>query len=375
MSDSAADMIPQMLPGRGGDEAGGHGGDLGIARRRFPTAREPFIDLSTGINPHPYPVPRFSAESLKRLPQGDALAALQEAAARAYGAPSPACVVPAPGTQILLPLAAALVNGGSAAVPAAGYSEYAVAAALAGHRVRLWRDIAECSDAELVMLGNPNNPDGRLFAKRDLLALADGLRRRGGVLVVDEAFMDVGPPGWGLAAEVARGNIVVLRSFGKFFGLAGLRLGFALAAPPLAARIAAALGPWAVSGPAMAVGAKALNDADWTARTRRRLNRGAATLDAMLIGAGLHIIGGTDLFRLAQTAEASALLASAIFEHLGRAGILARAFPQNPRWLRFGLPASRQDWQRLHGALSSLCGDAGAAACAPRQRRMSSRSP
>ncbi len=138
-------------------------------------------------------------------------------------------MVPAPGTQILLPLVCGLVPPGRAAILAPTYSEHARAAALAGHAVADVRDLGGIGAADLVVVTNPNNPDGRLFAKGDLLDVAKTLSARGGVLVVDEAFMDVGPRGASLAPEVGRGNIVVLRSFGKFFGLAGLRLGFALA--------------------------------------------------------------------------------------------------------------------------------------------------
>jgi cobalamin biosynthetic protein CobC len=228
------------------------------------------------------------------------------------------------------------------------YPEHARAAALAGHQVEAVREIGDCGDADLVIVGYPNNPDGRLIDRAGLIALADALRARGGVLVVDEAFMDVGPPGASLAPDVLRANIVVLRSFGKFFGLAGLRLGFALAAPALATRLAAMLGPWAVSGPALAVGAKALADAAWIDRTRRELAQEAQKLDAVLTDAGLDIVGGTGLFRLARLAAAPAL-----FEKLGGAGILVRRFPDHADWLRFGLPADERAWRRLAGALAS----------------------
>src|SRR5262249_13236589 len=150
-------------------------------------------------------------------------------------------------------------------------------------------------------LANPNNPDGRLFSQNDLLSLTRKLGAHDGLLVVDEAFMDVGPAGAGLSAEVSAGNVVVLRSFGKFFGLAGLRLGFAIAAPEIAARLAAMLGPWAVSGPALAIGAEALADAAWIKRTRSRLAKSAERLDGMLADSGLDIAGGTNLFRLVRT--------------------------------------------------------------------------
>ena len=342
MSASATDMSVFT----GADEPLLHGGDLAAARRLFPGAPEPFIDLSTGINPNPYPLPRFPADLFARLPAPDVASALAAVAARAYGAPSAAHVVPAPGTQILLPLVAALVRPGRAAILAPTYGELSRAAALAGHSVQAVRALGDIGDARLVMIANPNNPDGRLHGKDALIALADALRPRGGVLVVDEAFMDVGPPGASLAAEVARGNIVVLCSFGKFFGLAGIRLGFALAAPPMAARLSAALGPWAVSGPALAVGAEALADAAWIERTRSLLAKAAKRLDAILTGAGLEIVGGTSLFRLARTPAAQAL-----FHHLGRAGILTRVFAEQRDWLRFGLPGSTQEWRRLRAGM------------------------
>jgi cobalamin biosynthetic protein CobC len=340
-----------MIPFGGADEPLLHGGDLGAARRLFPDAPEPFLDLSTGINPHPCPLPRLAVEVLARLPDADALAALAGIAAKAYGAPSAAHVVPAPGTQILLPLAAGLVRPGRAAVLSPTYSEHARAAALAGHAVTATDDIGDLGDAGLALVTNPNNPDGRLLASDALLALAKTMQPRGGLLVIDEAFMDVAPPGASLAAEVSRGNIVVLRSFGKFFGLAGLRLGFALAPPPLAARLAALLGPWAVSAPALAVGARALADRAWIEATRRNLATASARLDAILTGRGLDIVGGTTLFRLTRTTAAGEL-----FHHLGRAGILTRAFPDHAGWLRFGLPAAEPDWQRLQIAMAAFHG-------------------
>jgi cobalamin biosynthesis protein CobC len=345
ISASAIDMI---LTG-GVDEPLAHGGDLDVARRLFPGAAEPFIDLSTGINPKPYPLPRFSRDVYARLPDAADLNTLATAAARLYGVPSAAYVAVAPGTQILLPLVAGLTPPGRAAVLTPGYPEHARAAALAGHQVQAVRDVDSCGDVRLVIVGNPNNPDGKLFSRAALLALATDLRRRGGVLVVDEAFMDVGAPDASLAAEVACGNVVVLRSFGKFFGLAGMRLGFALAAPSMAVKLRAALGPWAVSGPALAVGAKALADAGWIKRTRRRLAKTAKRLDGVLAGSGLEIIGGTSLFRLAR-----APMVSTLFAHLGCAGIWTRAFPDNANWLRFGLPANEREWRRLNAALASF---------------------
>jgi cobalamin biosynthesis protein CobC len=344
---SATDMISRG----GAAEPLVHGGDLGVARRLFPGAPEPFIDLSTGINPHPYHLPQLSPDAFARLPERAAVGRLATVAARAYGAPSASHVVPAPGTQILLPQVAALVPPGRAAVLGPTYAEHMRVAALVGHRVKEVTDIGALRDADLVILVNPNSPDGRIIAKDALLALADDVRSGGGVLVVDEAFMDVGPARASLAAEVARGSIVVLRSFGKFFGLAGLRLGFALAAPEIAARLGESLGPWPVSGPAITVGEMALADTSWAEMTRSRLAKGAIELDKVLTGSGLEVVGGTSLFRLVQTPSATEL-----FHHLGRAGILVRRFVEQSKWLRFGLPASDVEWRRLHAALVAFDG-------------------
>jgi cobalamin biosynthesis protein CobC len=329
-----------------------HGGDLSAARQMFPGAVEPFIDLSTGINPNPYPLPPLPADLFARLPDAAALERLATVAAGTYGVPSPAHVVAAPGTQILLPLLAGMVPPGRAVILTPTYNEHARVTRLAGHTVAETAEVSDLADADLAIVTNPNNPDGRVIEHSALCALAETLRRRGGVLVVDEAFMDVGPPGASLAAEVGCGNVVVLRSFGKFFGLAGVRLGFALMSPARAAQVAGQLGPWAVSGPALAIGAAALADAAWIERARRQLTEAVPRLDAILASAGLSVIGGTALFRLVQTPRARTL-----FHHLGRAGILVRSFPDHSRWLRFGFPGNEETWRRLQIAMAAFGGN------------------
>ena len=200
-------------------------------------------------------------------------------------------------------------------------------------------------DAPAALLCNPNNPDGRRVGLRALHALADAMAARGGLLVVDEAFADLEPELVSAATLLPHPALVVQRSFGKTYGLAGLRLGFALASAAGAATIRGWLGPWAVSGPALAIGTAALADAPWRAGEAARLAAAAARLDALLEAAGLRVLGGTRLFRLAEGDAAG------WHQRLGRAGLLTRPFANQPRWLRFGLPPDEAAWARLAAAL------------------------
>jgi len=323
-----------------------HGGDLDAARKLFPGAPEPFIDLSTGINPHPYPIPDIWPEDFARLPDADSLKRLTRHAATAYAAPSEDNVVPAPGSQILMTLIAGLVPAGRAIILGPTYAEHARVASLAGHEVSTVSELEPLGQADLAIVVNPNNPDGRVFGRKELLRIAGEQRARGGLLIVDEAFMDAGPRGESLSLHVEDANVVVLRSFGKFFGLAGVRLSFALAATDIASRLRAGLGPWPVSGPALAIGKAALWDWDWIEETRLSLGKAAHRLNALLKDVGLESAGRTELFNLVRSPDAQDL-----FETLGRAGILVRRFAEEPTWLRFGLPGDEPDWRRLEAAL------------------------
>ena len=325
-----------------------HGGSLDRARSLFPDAPEPWIDLSTGINPHSYPLFDLPATALTRLPEPARARELAAVAARAYGAPSPRHVALAPGTQILLPRVFSLVKPGHALILGPTYAEHVRTAALAGHSAVETPDFSSLSNADLAIVVNPNNPDGRVVARADLLALAETLSRRGGLLVVDEAFMDVGPREESLCGDVGQDGIVVLRSLGKFFGLAGVRLGFAITSEEIAERLDAELGPWSVSGPALEYGIRALADHAWQDDMRSRLSFDVGRLDGLLAAHGISVDGGTSLFRHVAMSEADGL-----FESLGNRGVLVRNFLDRPGELRFGLPGREDEWCRLDAALSA----------------------
>lgn len=317
-----------------------HGGDLGEARARADAVCD-WLDLSTGINPHPYPA-RIPDAALARLPQRDAQDALVAAARMAWRVPEDAGIVAAPGTQAILQWLPHLFPTHRVAVVGPTYAEHAATWARAGASVATVPSLVEAAATDIAVVVNPNNPDGRTHAPETLRAFAAARAERPIALVVDEAFGDVAPE---LSVAGAPGTLV-LKSFGKFYGLAGLRLGFAIAAPAVAARLAAAFGPWAVSGPALAVGAEALADAPWADSMRARLARERAALDAVLARAGLAVTGGTDLFRLVETPDAARWHAA-----LAAEGVWTRAFDEAPERLRFGLPGERLS--RLEAALAA----------------------
>jgi cobalamin biosynthetic protein CobC len=333
--------------GRANDErAPAHGGDLDGARRRFPDAPQPWVDLSTGINPIGYPVPPLEPELWAQLPQQSDLRSLEAVAACAYRIAPGAEIVAAPGTQTLIQWLPRLLSAKRVGILATSYHEHAATWRASGAAVETVSELSALADFDVSILVNPNNPDGRLIAPADLQPLAQHFAGKGGLLIIDEAFMDVAPDQSFAPHLPGRGG-VMLRSLGKIFGLAGLRLGFAITGPEFARTLRQALGPWPVSGPAIGVGTLALQDSHWLMRAIERLARDAARLEEMLGGAGFTVGGGTLLFRLAADPNAAGW-----FDRLGRAGILVRRFDERPEQLRFGLPGSDAAWERLATVLA-----------------------
>jgi cobalamin biosynthetic protein CobC len=315
-----------------------HGGDLRIAQRRFPDAPRPWLDLSTGINPVAYPIPTLAAEAWARLPAAADEEALRATAARRFGVRDPATIVVAPGTQALIQLLPRLVPRSRVAVVGPTYEEHEVCWRRQGHDVTVVDDLAATAGFDVAIVVNPDNPSGRLIPPV-------ALRAHRALLVVDEAFIDLLPIEASLARDLPD-NAIVLRSFGKTYGLAGVRLGFAVARRDLAARLRDELGPWAVSGPALAVGCAALGDSAWLEQAAHRLAQDARRLDGMLLSAHFRVLGGTSLFRFAAHDDVPAMV-----ERLGRNGIHVRAFCHLPDRLRFGMPGNEADFRRVAAAL------------------------
>jgi cobalamin biosynthesis protein CobC len=329
-----------------------HGGRLGAARAAYPQAPQPWIDLSTGINPRSYRAARARFVDLNRLPDTGDLQRLEAVAADAFGVGDVRRVVATGGTEPALRLLPYILRMQHAIVAGPTYGSHADGWSKAGTDSRVVSDsqleesIAEQRTAVIIV--NPNNPDGRIVDRERLRRLHDLVSARDGVLVVDEAFAEVTPASSvaDIAGTAAAPGMVLLRSFGKFYGLAGVRLGFVVGSLDVAGRVRAAIGDWPVSADALVAGLGAYADRKWADEARARLTRDAARLDRLLAVHGFEIVGGTSLYRLVRAADAPSR-----FERLAAAGILTRPFEHDSTLLRFGLPGTSDAWRRLAEAL------------------------
>ena len=323
-----------------------HGGRLDEAVARFGGTRGAWLDLSTGIGPTSYPIPELAKGAWRDLPDANAYRDACEAIRGAVDAPADAGISLGPGSQAHIQALPRIVRQQDVAIVGFTYMEHALAWQQAGHRVFASDGLASAeATARVIVLVNPNNPDGRIHDPKELRALARRLGQKGGLLVVDEAFGETAPNA-SVAPDTGRDGLVVLRSLGKFYGLAGLRLGAMIGSPGLAALMNDLLGPWAVSGPALAIGQAAWADRTWRTRMQRKLKLAREEMETLLQEAGLTIEGGTDLFVLASHPKAGA-----IWQLLAERHILVRSFARKPDWLRFGLPSGKVAQRRLARAL------------------------
>ena len=321
-----------------------HGGDLDTAIARFGGKRAEWLDLSTGINPHPYPLPQLDSSVWTALPDKQLSRAVEKVGAARYQTTRPVlCLAGAQQAIQIYPLLWAEKRLRlSAHVLYPSYNEHEYQLLQQGWQVTRKTQASQLVGADLAVIVNPNNPDGRSVPPQELLALADRVE----FLVIDESFCDPLPD---LSVcphlTAAHDNVLVLRSFGKFYGLAGARLGFAIGEQAVLDKMADRMGSWAVSGPSLAIGKAALGDQNWATRMREQLAHDAHRLDQIAALAGWQTIGGTSLFRLYQMTDARHWQ-----EHLARQRIWARSFSYNDEWLRLGLPPA-SGWDRLQQAI------------------------
>lgn len=318
-----------------------HGGAIDHMRMTFPVAPEPWVDLSTGINPWPYPVDGVDLTVLHQLPLQTAFAACRSAMASAFDAPEDS-VVPGPGSEILIRLLPTVVAPRHVAILSPAYSDHALVWKTAAERVSEIDSLPSIlEEVDLLVLCNPGYVDGKVYAHERLEGLRSQLAARGGWMIVDEAYADL-DPGASLARWGGRDGLIVLRSGGKFFGLPGVRIGALIAPAAIREAIAERLGVWCVSSLALHIARKAYADLGWQTKTRARLGRASRRLDAILTGAGFSGVCGTDLYRVVETPSASET-----WLRLAHQGIYVRRFTWSERHLRFGLPRDRAAENRL----------------------------
>ena len=322
-----------------------HGGGLRAAAERYGIPLSDWLDLSTGINPQGWPVPPVPGVVWQRLPEADD--GLEAAATAYYGAES---LLPVAGSQAAIQALPRLRAPGRVGVLSPSYAEHAHAWRRAGHQVELLpaESLGAAVDRlDALVLVHPNNPTGVRFPPELLLDWRARLAARGGWLVVDEAFMDATPEG-SVARYVGLPGLIVLRSLGKFFGLAGARVGFVLAESVVLEGLREQLGPWTVTGPSRWVAMRALSDRAWQAAMRADLDRAGSRLADLLRRQGLPVAGGAGLFQWAPLPDAAFWQ-----DALARRGILIRRFTDPPA-LRFGLPGGESAWRRLELALAGV---------------------
>ncbi len=332
-----------------------HGGDLGWAMETYGGDKADWLDLSTGINRRTYP---FSIDhalaDIRELPSETDLKSCLEAARMAYQCPEELALAAGPGTQILINSLPHILNPSQCYIAEPTYSEHRGAMELAGVPCSVFSHFDDIlaqriGERSCLIVVNPNNPDGRTLPASKLLELADHLQKSSSTLIIDEAFADITPEQSILPHLNSQSNIIVLRSFGKFFGLAGIRLGFAIGSDDIVSKIANFHGPWTVSSVALKVGTQALSDLKWQKQERELLCHWSERLKDSLTSRRLSVIGGTDLYLLVQSENAREL-----HMHLAKHHIWSRIFTYQNNWIRLGIPMQVSELHRFEEALDGF---------------------
>ena len=319
-----------------------HGGNIDVASAKYGFATDEMLDLSTGISPFTYPLPPITSDALQPLPTVAMLDACVKAARHAYGVPDKLNVTVGAGTQAFLQIIPRLAKAGTVWIRQPTYNEHAHCWADAGHHIVDGDVMPDEADHAVIVF--PNNPTGDRYT--DLSDLASNIERKGGLLIIDGAFLDNAEGADILAKLSAFSCVIHLRSFGKFFGLAGVRLGFAIASQIHSDSLVSMLGPWAVNNVALIAGTTALQDQAWIESHKGILERQSDTLAKLLACANLGIIGGTFLFQTIHDADALSL-----HEHLAKAGIWTRIYAEWPDLMRFGLPRNKGEMDQLDNSI------------------------
>lgn len=333
-----------------------HGGRLKKAARDYGIAETDWLDISTGVSPWAYPLSTVPEYCVHRLPEEqDGLEAI---ACHYYGTTS---LLPVAGSQAAIQILPFFLpiqrSAGPVLLPRIGYQEHHAAWLASGIALDFYEvtptaeQIAKCS-ALLVI--QPNNPRGTHVSVSQLKHWQAELADRKAWLIIDEAFCDCQPE-LSMVTSTIPAYTVILRSLGKFFGLAGLRVGFVLAQPELLQALQERLGPWSVSGPSRYIAMQALEDNAWQIMQRQRLHDAGKTLRQQLSKIAQQLggnVSGTPLFCRWEHPQAIQL-----HEQLCQSAVLTRLTDEQDA-IRFGLPKTDADQERLNDALMKLVSSA-----------------
>ena len=312
-------------------DARDHGGGLDVAISKYGGTREQWIDLSTGINPSSYTIPKIPKHFWNSLPDSKAQKELLIQAGEFWDVPNNSDIMAASGVSQLIAVLPNLLPVNRVRIISPTYNEHAAA-----FRSNGW-EVGDAGNVQVIV--NPNNPDGHYHS------ISEEDTKNFELNIIDESFCDISPDK-SLIHLAKQNNVIILKGLGKFWGLAGLRLGFAIASPKLIETIISHVGPWSISGPAQFIGKAALSDNNWIHNTRIRLKKDSVRLDKLISSNNIKPIGGTDLFRLYKTTNAQK-----IHDKLAQNFIWSRVFPYSENWLRLGIPGDQSAWERLAKAL------------------------
>ncbi|MGB0495833.1 MAG: threonine-phosphate decarboxylase CobD [Kangiellaceae bacterium] len=328
-----------------------HGGQLQKQAKKYNIPAENWLDLSTGISPYSYPVQTIPSSMWRRLPEFSD--SLLKAVKQYYGSSKFVACAGSQAAIQAIPQVWKQVLKFSATRPAkiwlpkVGYKEHQKHWISNGFSITHYVELPNASDLEensVVVVINPNNPSGAVYDSKILLELANTLAKKNGLLIIDEAFIDSN-----LSLSIATKashfkNLIILRSIGKFFGLAGIRLGFAFANDTWLKQLKVKLGEWPISGPSLYIAEKALSDSSWQSAQRFRLDKQSMALHSLLRRVFNLNSKGCNLFRTINLANATE-----IFESLCKQAVYVR-LTDDKKSLRFGIPDS-DGFFRLEKAL------------------------
>ena len=319
-----------------------HGGDIDNAIKKYGGNKDDWIDLSTGINPNHYPYKLINIRELQNLPYKNDIDNLNKLAKKYFQ--TTACVRAVSGAQGGINILPFLLPNKTVSILSPTYNEYQNVFSNSLKKIINVKNLSELKKSQIAIICNPNNPDGKLYSNDNLLKISKSVE----YLIIDESFIDQYPRKSLSHKLDDQTNILILRSFGKFFGLAGIRLGFLISNKEIDKKIQFLIGNWPISNVAINVASKALIDHVWIMNTISFLKEGSYFLDCLASEINWKVVGGTNLYRLYETPNAHDAQ-----NKLANFKIWSRRFSYSKKWIRLGIPR-KKDFKKVSEIFKKL---------------------